>query len=158
VARYPLRNRSNLGLANRWRDAQLRADFPHTDEVVAVTRGYGNASKPGDFLDSFTAYDVHLQRPGSRLKLVILRGNSGSYVRAIGRELQRLFGRDYKKLGKKAHYADCRYWVEFALPRRYADMARDNPWNRISFEALRIGFVLEERRQVDFSGGSNEIK
>jgi hypothetical protein len=28
----------------------------HTDEVVAVTRGYGTAAKPEDFLNGFTAY------------------------------------------------------------------------------------------------------
>ena len=28
----------------------------HADEVVAVTRGYGEASKPEDFLDSFCAF------------------------------------------------------------------------------------------------------
>jgi type I restriction enzyme R subunit len=46
----------------------------HPDEVVSVTRGYGKAQKPGDFLDSFTAFvkgninkiaalNVVLQRP-----------------------------------------------------------------------------------------------
>lgn len=28
----------------------------HLDEVIAVTRGYGSGQRPGDFLDSFTAY------------------------------------------------------------------------------------------------------
>lgn len=28
----------------------------HPDQVMAVTRGYGTAQKPDDFLDSFTAY------------------------------------------------------------------------------------------------------
>jgi type I restriction enzyme R subunit len=45
----------------------------HSDEVVAVTRGYGNASKPEDFLDSFTAYVRDNINNISALKLVLTR-------------------------------------------------------------------------------------
>ncbi len=45
----------------------------HSDQVVAVTRGYGNASKPEDFLDSFTAYVRDNINNIAALKLVLTR-------------------------------------------------------------------------------------
>jgi len=38
---------------------QLLPISKHDDEVVSVTRGYGAASKPEDFLDSFNCYRRH---------------------------------------------------------------------------------------------------
>ena len=46
---------------------------PHPDEVVAVTRGYGEASKPEDFLDGFTAFVRDNINTIAALKLVVQR-------------------------------------------------------------------------------------
>ena len=76
-------------------------------------------------------FDVHLRHLAPRLKLVILLGNSGSYVRAIRRQLMRLFGADYKRLGNKAHYAGGRYWAHLTHPSKgnyaYFDKYLDDP-------------------------------
>jgi type I restriction enzyme R subunit len=45
----------------------------HPDEVVAVTRGYGEARKPEDFLDSFTAFIRDNINKIAALKLVVQR-------------------------------------------------------------------------------------
>ncbi len=45
----------------------------HPDEVVAVTRGYGEASKPEDFLDGFTAFVRDNINNIAALKLVVQR-------------------------------------------------------------------------------------
>ncbi|QDM26226.1 type I restriction-modification system endonuclease [Tardiphaga sp. vice304] len=45
----------------------------HADEVVAVTRGYGQAVKPEDFLNSFTAYVRDNVNNIAALKLVLQR-------------------------------------------------------------------------------------
>ena len=45
----------------------------HSDEVVAVTRGYGDAEKPEDFLDSFTAFVRDNMNTIAALKLVVQR-------------------------------------------------------------------------------------
>jgi type I restriction enzyme R subunit len=46
---------------------------PHSDEVVAVTRGYGEADKPEDFLDSFAAFVRDNVNSIAALKLVVTR-------------------------------------------------------------------------------------
>ena len=45
----------------------------HADEVVAVTRGYGEAEKPEDFLDGFTAFVRDNVNTIAALKLVVQR-------------------------------------------------------------------------------------
>lgn len=45
----------------------------HADEVVAVTRGYGDADRPEDFLDSFTAFVRDNVNTVAALKLVVQR-------------------------------------------------------------------------------------
>jgi type I restriction enzyme R subunit len=45
----------------------------HDDQVVAVTRGYGDAAKPEDFLDSFTAFVRENLNTIAALKLVVQR-------------------------------------------------------------------------------------
>jgi type I restriction enzyme, R subunit len=45
----------------------------HPDEVVAVTRGYGDVNKPEDFLDGFTAYVRDNLNTIAALKLVVTR-------------------------------------------------------------------------------------
>lgn len=96
-------------------------------------------------------FDVHLRYLAPRLKLVILLGNSNSYVRAIRRQLMRLFGSDYKRLGKKAHYAKGRYWVHLthASKGNYANFGKylDDP------NHYRQGLVREEAiKYIEMSG------
>ena len=45
----------------------------HDDEIVGVTRGYGEAEKPGDFLDSFAAFVRDNVNKIAALKLVVQR-------------------------------------------------------------------------------------
>jgi type I restriction enzyme, R subunit len=45
----------------------------HDDEIVLVTRGYGNADKPEDFLDSFTSYVRNNVNRIAALTLVVQR-------------------------------------------------------------------------------------
>ena len=60
-----------------WRSGDDTPSFvqisTHSDEVVAIRRGYGNASKPEDFLDSFTAYVRDNINSIAALKLVLTR-------------------------------------------------------------------------------------
>ena len=46
---------------------------PHSDELVAVTRGYGEATKPEDFLEGFAAYVRDNINNIAALKLVVQR-------------------------------------------------------------------------------------
>ncbi|MGH0230430.1 type I restriction-modification system endonuclease [Sinorhizobium meliloti] len=46
---------------------------PHSDEVVAVTRGYGEADRPEDFLDSFAGFVRDNVNRIAALKLVVTR-------------------------------------------------------------------------------------
>src|ERR1019366_7329122 len=45
----------------------------HPDEVIAVTRGYGTAEKPEDFLDAFAAFVRDHVNDIAALKLVVQR-------------------------------------------------------------------------------------
>jgi type I restriction enzyme R subunit len=72
-----LRDRTAIGPILDW---QLDGDNPryvpishHDDEVVAVTRGYGEAQKPEDFLDSFSAFVRDNINAIAALKLVVQR-------------------------------------------------------------------------------------
>ena len=56
--------------------AALRASCrsrTHADEIVAVTRGYGDGQKPEDFLDSFAAFVRDNINTIAALKLVVQR-------------------------------------------------------------------------------------
>jgi len=72
-----LKDRAAIGPILDW---QAEGDNPrfvpishHSDEVVAVTRGYGDAEKPEDFLDSFTAFVRDNMNTIAALKLVVQR-------------------------------------------------------------------------------------
>jgi len=72
-----LKDRAAIGPILDW---QTAGDNPrhipishHADEVVAVTRGYGDAEKPEDFLDSFTAFVRDNINTIAALKLVVQR-------------------------------------------------------------------------------------
>ena len=75
--------------------------------------------------------DVHLRALPDRLRLVILLGNSDAYVSAIRRQLQRLYPFDYKRLGRKAHFAAGRNWVHLTHPSKgnyaFYDKYLDDP-------------------------------
>ncbi|MBW4552617.1 MAG: type I restriction-modification system endonuclease [Aphanocapsa sp. GSE-SYN-MK-11-07L] len=58
LARW-VRERPGIGRILDWNPVCGERVLPiahHPDQVVAVTRGYGTAQRPDDFLDSFTAY------------------------------------------------------------------------------------------------------
>ncbi|WP_183311241.1 type I restriction-modification system endonuclease [Devosia subaequoris] len=72
-----LKDRAAIGAILDW---QAEGDNPryipisrHADEVVAVTRGYGDADKPEDFLDSFSAFVRDNLNTIAALKLVVQR-------------------------------------------------------------------------------------
>lgn len=72
-----LKDRAAIGPILDW---QSDGDDPryvpishHADEVVAVTRGYGDAEKPEDFLDSFSAFVRDNINSIAALKLVVQR-------------------------------------------------------------------------------------
>jgi len=72
-----LKDRTAIGPILDW---QSDGDNPrfvpishHADEVVAVTRGYGDAEKPEDFLDSFAAFVRDNVNTIAALKLVLQR-------------------------------------------------------------------------------------
>ena len=69
--------RTGIGALLDWRsDAENPRFMPishHPDQVVTVTRGYGDASKPEDFLDSFAAFVRDNINTIAALKVVIQR-------------------------------------------------------------------------------------
>ena len=69
--------RTGIGPLLDWRsDAENPRFMPishHPDQVVAVTRGYGDASKPEDFLDSFAAFVRDNINTIAALKVVVQR-------------------------------------------------------------------------------------
>ncbi len=70
-------SRSALGPILDWQSDGDTPNFVpishHPDAVVGVTRGYGEAKKPEDFLDSFTAYVRDNINTIAALKLVVQR-------------------------------------------------------------------------------------
>jgi type I restriction enzyme R subunit len=79
----------------------------HGDKVVAVTRGYGEASKPEDFLDSFSAYVRGNVNTIAALKLVVQRPRD--LTRADLKELrQALDLKGYSEVNLRRAWADAR--------------------------------------------------
>ena len=77
----------------------------HPDELVSVTRGYGNAEKPDDFLDGFTAFIRDNRNKIAALNLVLTRP----------RELTRQQLRELKLALDKEGYSEAnlrRAWVD----------------------------------------------
>lgn len=72
-----LKERSAVGPILDWQsDGENPRFLPishHADEIVAVTRGYGDATKPEDFLDSFAAFIRDNINTIAALKLVVQR-------------------------------------------------------------------------------------
>jgi type I restriction enzyme R subunit len=72
-----LSSRPTLGPILDWQSEGETPRFipisPHLDEVVAVTRGYGQSTKPEDFLEGFAAYVRDNINNIAALKLVVQR-------------------------------------------------------------------------------------
>ncbi|MGO6938529.1 type I restriction-modification system endonuclease [Rhizobium johnstonii] len=78
---------------------------PHSDEVVAVTRGYGEAERPEDFLDGFTAFVRDNVNSIAALKLVVTRPRD--LTRADLKELRlALDRRGYSEANLRQAWAD----------------------------------------------------
>jgi type I restriction enzyme R subunit len=79
----------------------------HADEVVAVTRGYGAAERPEDFLDSFAAFVRDNMNTIAALKLVVTRPRD--LTRADLRELRLALDRNgYSEANLKRAWADAK--------------------------------------------------
>ena len=79
----------------------------HADEVVAVTRGYGEARKPEDFLDSFTAFIRDNINKIAALKLVVQRPRD--LTRADLQELRRALDlKGYSEANLRRAWADAK--------------------------------------------------
>jgi len=103
--------RAALGAVLDW---QADGDVPrfvpishHADEVVAVTRGYGAADKPEDFLDSFTAFVRDNVNTIAALKLVVQRPRD--LTRADLKELRLALDRKgYSEASLRRAWADAK--------------------------------------------------
>lgn len=84
------RSRPGIGRILDWAaDGEVPHLLPishHEDEVVAVTRGYGDAEKPQDFLDTFTSYVRNNVNKIAALNVVVQRPRE--LTRAQLRELR----------------------------------------------------------------------
>lgn len=80
---------------------------PHADEVVAVSRGYGEAQKPEDFLDSFAAFIRDNINTIAALKLVVQRPRdlTRADLRALRLALDR---KGYSEANLRRAWADAR--------------------------------------------------
>jgi hypothetical protein len=101
----------------------------YSSESTFVLKGFQETNEACRTLKN--CVDVHLRVLPNRLKLVILLGNSNSYVAAIRRQVKRIFPKDYEKLGNKTHFAGGRFWVHLTHPSRgnyaYFDKYLDDP-------------------------------
>ena len=85
-----VRSRPYLGKIWEWKPTYEGTWIPiseHEDEVIAVTRGYGEGKKPQDFLDSFTDYVRNNVNQIAALTVVLQRPRE--LTRAQLRELRR---------------------------------------------------------------------
>jgi type I restriction enzyme R subunit len=106
-----LKDRAAIGPILDW---QSDGDNPryipishHADEIVAVTRGYGDAEKPQDFLDSFAAFVRDNMNAIAALKLVVQRPRD--LTRADLKELRLALDRKgYSEANLRRAWADAR--------------------------------------------------
>jgi type I restriction enzyme R subunit len=110
LARW-LSNRSAIGPILDWQsDGDTPRFMPishHSDEVVAVTRGYGEASKPEDFLDGFSAFVRDNVNTIAALKLVVQRPRD--LTRADLQELRRALDlKGYSEANLRRAWADAK--------------------------------------------------
>lgn len=79
----------------------------HGDQVIAVTRGYGSADKPEDFLDGFTAFVRDNVNTIAALKLVVQRPRE--LTRADLQELRRVLDlKGYSEASLRRAWADAK--------------------------------------------------
>jgi type I restriction enzyme R subunit len=106
-----LKDRAAIGPILDW---QADGDNPryipisrHADEIVAVTRGYGDAEKPEDFLDSFSAFVRDNINTVAALKLVVQRPRD--LTRADLKELRLALDRKgYSEANLRRAWADAK--------------------------------------------------
>ncbi|WP_312469627.1 type I restriction-modification system endonuclease [Rhizobium sp.] len=106
-----LKERSAVGPILDWQsDGENPRFLPishHADEIVAVTRGYGDATKPEDFLDSFSAFIRDNINTIAALKLVVQRPRD--LTRADLKELRMaLDQKGYSEANLKRAWADAK--------------------------------------------------
>jgi type I restriction enzyme R subunit len=103
--------RSTIGTILDWESAGDTPSFMpisnHPDEVVGVTRGYGQVSKPEDFLDSFSAFVRDNVNTIAALKLVVQRPRD--LTRADLQELRRALDlKGYSEANLRRAWADAK--------------------------------------------------
>lgn len=106
-----LKERSAVGPILDWQaDGENPRFVPishHSDEVVAVTRGYGDAEKPEDFLDGFSAFVRDNINTIAALKLVVTRPRD--LTRADLKELRLALDRKgYSEANLRRAWSDAR--------------------------------------------------
>jgi len=106
-----LGGRSALGQILDWESNGSTPRFipisHHPDEVVAVTRGYGEATRPEDFIDGFVAFINSNINRIEALKVVVQRPRD--LTRADLKELRReLDSRGYSEANLRRAYADAK--------------------------------------------------
>lgn len=106
-----LRDRAAIGPILDWQsDGQEPRYIPisyHADEIVAVTRGYGEATRPEDFLDSFSAFIRDNINTIAALKLVVQRPRD--LTRADLKELRLALDRKgYSEANLRRAWADAK--------------------------------------------------
>jgi type I restriction enzyme R subunit len=104
-------SRSAIGPILDWQsDGETPRFVPishHGDEVVAVTRGYGKATKPEDFLESFSAYIKENINAIAALNVVVQRPRD--LTRADLRDLRlALDSRGYSEANLRRAWADAK--------------------------------------------------
>jgi type I restriction enzyme R subunit len=106
-----LSGRSAIGPILDWKSDDETPRFvpisPHADQVVAVTRGYGTADKPEDFLNSFSAFVRDNVNTIAALKLVVQRPRD--LTRADLQELRRALDlKGYSEANLRRAWADAK--------------------------------------------------
>lgn len=106
-----LRDRAAIGPILDWQSDGNNPRYvpisPHSDEVVAVTRGYGDAERPEDFLDSFAAFVRNNVNSIAALKMVVTRPRD--LTRADLKELRLALDRSgYSEANLRRAWADAK--------------------------------------------------
>ncbi|WP_095202894.1 type I restriction-modification system endonuclease [Mesorhizobium carmichaelinearum] len=169
-----LKDRSAIGPILDWQGDGDNPRFipisPHADKIVAVTRGYGEATKPEDFLDGFSAFVRDNINTIAALKLVVTRPRD--LTRADLKELRLALDRSgYSEANLRRAWADAKnqeiaasiigFVRQAAIGdplKPYADRVRDamrtimasKPWTEPQRQWLkRIGEQIEKEVLVD---------
>lgn len=106
-----LRTRAGIGPILDWQSdggiPRLLPISPHGDEIVGVTRGYGSAERPEDFLDGFAAFIRDNVNRIAALRLVVQRPRD--LTRADLKELRLALDRQgYSEAALRRAWADAK--------------------------------------------------